>query len=125
MASSILPIDSETLTLSNDAAKAAATPYAQAYQSAQPYAYGCIENFLPPDILERVRAELDELPEAQTSFDRAQERLKTSYVPERLPPYTRNLFYVLNSKPFLMFLEELTGINGLIPDPYFLGGWDT
>jgi hypothetical protein len=28
----------------------------------------------------------------------------------------------MNSGPFLTFLEELTGIEGLIPDPHYLGG---
>ena len=73
-------------------------------------------------MLDNVREEPKALPEAETSFDRPQEKLKTSYVPERLPPYTRNLFYILNSRPFVQFLENLTGIKGLIPDPYFAGG---
>ena len=55
-------------------------------------------------------------------FDRAQEKLKSQFVTERLQAYTRRLLYALNSRPFLMFLEELTGIDGLIPDPYFTGG---
>jgi len=52
-------------------------------------------------------------------FDRAQEKLKTCYIPERLPAYSRSLFYALNSRPFLFFLAEMTDIKGLIPDPYF------
>jgi hypothetical protein len=35
---------------------------------------------------------------------------------------TRNLFAELNSQAFLGFLEELTGIKGLVSDPYFDGG---
>ena len=69
-----------------------------------------------------MREELQQLPEAEMSFDRPQEKLKTSYLPERLPLYTKNLFYALNSRPFILFLEELTGIGGLIPDPYYAGG---
>ncbi|MEZ5754363.1 MAG: 2OG-Fe(II) oxygenase [Paracoccaceae bacterium] len=118
----VLPIDPETLLISTDAAREAARPHAEAYRSAQPYPHGGFDNFLPPEILERVLVELRDLPEAETSFDRAQERLKTSYTPERLGTYTKNLFYALNSKPFILFLEELTGISGLIPDPYFSGG---
>ncbi len=122
MSQPVIQMDPETLSLSTESAKTAAKPYAEAYQSAQPFAHGCIDNFLPPEVLERVRKELEDLPDPETSFDRDQERLKTSYSPERLPPYTRNLFYVLNSRPFILFLEELTGIKGLIPDPYFMGG---
>lgn len=122
MTEPVLPFDPETLLLSSEAARAAARPHAEAYRSAQPYPHAGFDNFLPPQILERVISELQELPEAETNFSREQERLKTSYLPERLGTYTKNLFYALNSRPFLMFLEELTGINGLIPDPYFSGG---
>ena len=32
------------------------------------------------------------------------------------------MLYQFNSAPFLRFLERLTGIDQLIPDPYFIGG---
>lgn len=35
---------------------------------------------------------------------------------------TRVLFHELNSASFVRFLERLTGIEGLIPDPHYLGG---
>ena len=122
MTTPVLPVDPETLVLASQAARAAAREAAPAYRAAQPFPHGCFDGFLAPEILERVRAELQSLPEAATSFDRPQERLKTSYLPERLPPYTRALFHALNSRGFLAFLEELTGIEGLVPDPYFMGG---
>lgn len=37
-------------------------------------------------------------------------------------PFITNLLNALNSAQFLGFLEKLTGIKGLIPDPHFLGG---
>ena len=113
MTSPILLIDPETLLLDTDAARAAGKAAAEEYQSKKPYPYGGFDNFLPPEILERVIAELQEMPQAEASFDRAQERLKSSYIPERLPTYTRSLFYALNSRPMLFFLEELTGIKGI------------
>ncbi|MFV0244814.1 MAG: 2OG-Fe(II) oxygenase [Qingshengfaniella sp.] len=119
---SVLSIDADTLFLEGQTARAAGQAAAAAYQARKPYPYGSFEDFLPAEILDRVNAELKQLPESDTSFDRPQEKLKTSYIPERLPPYTRNLFYVLNSRPFVQFLEALTGIKGLIPDPYFAGG---
>lgn len=118
----VYQIDPENLLISTNQAREAAAPFASTYQSAKPYAHAGFDNFLPPQILDRVREELRELPEAETMFDRPQEKLKSSYQPERLKPYTRALFHALNSKPFLAFLEELSGIDGLIPDPYFAGG---
>lgn len=122
MPSPVLNMDPNDFSLSTDSARAVGRAAAAAYRAAQPYPHGAFDNFLPPQILERVRADLAQLPESEASFDRAQERLKTSYLPERLPPYARALFYALNARPFLVFLEEMTGIEGLIPDPYFIGG---
>ncbi|RCW88792.1 2OG-Fe(II) oxygenase [Paracoccus lutimaris] len=119
---SVLAMDPDTLQLDPEVAKAVGKSASESYRNKQPYPYGGFDDFLPPEILDRVISELQALPEAETSFNRPQEKLKTSYVPERLPPYTRNLFYVLNSRPFVQFLENLTGIKGLIPDPYFAGG---
>ena len=118
----ILPFDIETLSLGNKVAKEAGDRFATEYSSRVPYPYGSFDNFLPEEILDRVVQEVQQLPEAESEFDRPQEKLKSSYSPERLPVYTRSLFYSLNSRPFLTFLEQLTGIPGLIPDPYFIGG---
>lgn len=122
MSAPVLPIDPETLLLPIDAAREAGRAAAESYRARNPYPHGCFDNFMPPEILDRVRNELRELPEAETFFNRPQEKLKTSYMPERLQPYTRSLFHTLNSRAFLAFLEELTGIDGLIPDPYYSGG---
>ena len=116
------PLDVDDLTIDTETARTVAGPFAERYQSATPYNHICIDGFLPETILERVRADLESLPtDADHSFDRAQERYKTTYNPDRLPTYSRNLFHAFNSRPFILFLEKLTGIEGLIPDPYFAG----
>lgn len=117
----VYPINPSTFYTDSDEAKAIGTAYADNYQGAKPYNHICIDNFLPEAILEKVREDLNELPEAESSFSRAQENLKSSYIPERLPTYTKDLFYAFNSRPFIRFLEEMTGITGLIPDPYYMG----
>lgn len=93
------------------------------YLSADPFPHISIDNFLPSaaldGCLERFPTNAD--PDSET-YDRSQERFKTSYNPDYLDVSTRNFFYALNSRPFIQFLENLTGIKGLIPDPYFLGG---
>lgn len=122
MSEPILPIDPKDLTIPMDAAREAGRNAAAAYRARTPYPHGCFDTFMPPEILERVREELRVLPEAETFFNSPQEKMKSSYQPERLAFYTRSLFYALNSRAFLAFLEEMTGIDGLIPDPYFAGG---
>jgi Rps23 Pro-64 3,4-dihydroxylase Tpa1-like proline 4-hydroxylase len=118
----VYPLDPVTLLTKADAAKKIGASFAERYQSGKPYNHICIDNFLSPDIIEHVREDLTQLPEqAEASFSRAQENLKSSYSPERLPEFTKNLFYAFNSRPFILLLEEMTGIKGLIPDPYYIG----
>ncbi len=121
MTDPVYPIDPDSLLTDTKSAKALGEHYAQRYQSAEPYHHICIDNFLPAPVIDHVISDLAQLPEAERSFSRAQENLKSSYIPERLPDFTKNLFYAFNSRPFLLFLEEMTGIKGLIPDPYFNG----
>ena len=121
MSEPIFPIDPEMLTIETAKAKAIGQERADSYQGAAPYNHICIDNFLPMEVVEKVRADLAGLPEAERSFDAAEEKLKSQYNPDRLPEYTRHLFQAFNSRPFILFLEEMTGIKGLIPDPYFIG----
>lgn len=121
MSDAIYPLDPESLRIETKTARAIGSRYAQAYQSGEPYNHICIDNFLPAQIIEHVLDDLKLLPDAEASFSRAQENLKSSYNPDRLPTYTRSLFHVFNSRQFVLFLEEMTGITGLIPDPYFNG----
>lgn len=121
MPSPIYPLDAETLSIDTDASRAAGRERSDAYRSAKPYNHICIDGFLPETIVEKVRADIAALPEPEASFDRPQERLKSSYNPEALPFFTKSLFHAFNARPFILFLEEMTGIQGLIPDPYYVG----
>jgi 2OG-Fe(II) oxygenase superfamily len=39
-----------------------------------------------------------------------------------IPPMISSMLYELSSPPTLKFLESVTGIGGIIPDPYYEGG---
>lgn len=93
------------------------------YVGAQPYPHIAIDDFVSPCVLEACLEDFPREPDPESlTFERAQERYKTSYNPDYLSPRVRSFFYSLNSRPFIRFLENMTGIKGLIPDPYFLGG---
>lgn len=95
----------------------------EAHQAAEPFPHTVIDDFLPADVLklcqERFPGEAD--PDSRT-FDRDQERFKTSYNPDYLEPELRAVFRELTSRAFIRMIENVTGIEGLIPDPYFMGG---
>jgi len=92
------------------------------YNSAHPFPHIVMDDFLPPEILERCLAEFpSNLASGGASFDRDQERYKSQFMPDDMSPWLRNLFYSFNSLPFVNLLQNITGIKGLTPDPYFLG----
>lgn len=94
-----------------------------AYAKAHPFPHVVIDDFVTPAALDMCLEDFPRVADPESrSFEREQERLKTSYNPDYLTPRVRAFFYSLNSRPFLTFLENMTGVKGLIPDPYFLGG---
>lgn len=95
----------------------------QAYQAASPFPHIVIDDFLPPLLLDKVLTHFDAVSRSDDdmTFDRPQERFKTSYQPDALSDELRQLFYLFNSRPFIRLVQNITGIKGLIPDPYFLG----
>lgn len=95
----------------------------KAYQGADPFPHIAIDDFLPEAILDRCLAEFPTDTSGITdSYDRKQERFKRAFTPDVLPPFSRNLFYAFNSRPFIQVVENICGIQGLIPDPFFEGG---
>jgi hypothetical protein len=94
-----------------------------AYVAAEPYPHICLDNFLNPGIVSRVAAEFPELGgRGDLRFNDPNQQKSASRGEYRFGPATRDLVHFLNSQPFLEFLSALTGIRGLIPDPYFIGG---
>ena len=91
------------------------------YLSNTPFPHIVIDNFLPGDCLRRV---LNEFPKREPGrFADANSNLKTGYQMEKIASsYITNLQNAFNSSQFIGYLEELTGIKGLIPDPHFVGG---
>jgi Rps23 Pro-64 3,4-dihydroxylase Tpa1-like proline 4-hydroxylase len=96
---------------------------AEEYKNNKPFPHIYIDNFLPAEAAE---AALRDFPEpkqlAWSEFNSPNEKKLAFDVVERLPSSVRDVLYFLNSRPMIQFLEALTGIQGVIPDPYYVGG---
>jgi hypothetical protein len=118
-------IDDRALTFRVDrkALMAIADERREAYASATPYAHTVMDDFLPEDVLENV---LREFPDPNAGkwhqFESALEKKLASNDERTMGPATRHLLAELNSGTFIDFLERLTGIEGLVPDPHLVGG---
>ena len=113
----------EAFLFDRDALTELATKHAKGYASAAPFPHVVIDNFLPTNVLERV---LGEFPKAGSpGWERYKDPLQVklgSRDEAALGPNTRMLLHEFNSAPFLDFLERLTGIDGLVSDPWLEGG---
>lgn len=97
--------------------------YHEQYINAKPFPHIVMDNFLPESVLEQI---LQEFPHPEKinwrKFDAPEEKKLASTSELQMGENTRFLLYQLNSSIFLNFLEKLTGIDGIIPDPHFIGG---
>jgi Rps23 Pro-64 3,4-dihydroxylase Tpa1-like proline 4-hydroxylase len=105
-----------------DQCLAAGTARASAYQQASPFPHIVMDEFLDRAMLRALASEFPERSSNSMAFDRDQERFKYQFQPSKAGPGLQYLLSQLNSGAFLAFLEAMTGIRGLIPDPYFEGG---
>lgn len=100
-----------------------ADEYHTRFINAKPFPHVAIDNLLPDEALETV---LEEFPGTKQidwiDFYGGVQTKLASKTEEQMGPFTRFLMYQLNSATFIKFLEKLTGIEGLIPDPHFWGG---
>jgi Rps23 Pro-64 3,4-dihydroxylase Tpa1-like proline 4-hydroxylase len=96
---------------------------AEKYRTAHPFPFIYFDDFLPEAAAE---AALSDYPQPKQlnweSFSNQNEKKLAFDAVEKLPDGDRDVLLFMNSRPFLQFLEILTGITGLIPDPYFEGG---
>ena len=94
------------------------------YQANPPFPHIYFDNFLPVEVAE---AALEDFPEPKEAAWNAQkdvnQKKKLAFdAVERLPESLRDVLYFLNSRPMLQFLEKLTGIGCVLPDPNYVGG---
>jgi hypothetical protein len=94
------------------------------YCFAEPFPHTVLDDFLPQEV---ARAALEHFPHQPLASDRVFDQgyaglHKRQILPEECDGAARQLFHFMNSRPILQFLEGLTTIQGLIPDPNFTGG---
>jgi Rps23 Pro-64 3,4-dihydroxylase Tpa1-like proline 4-hydroxylase len=114
---------SSIFVLNSERLKSLAEKLSGVYASAEPFPHIVIDDFLPTDVLRRVA---ENFPNAGNIewYKFADPRSKKLAAEDEslIEDNARWLLYQLNSATFMKFLETLTGIEGLIPDPYFAGG---
>lgn len=116
-----LSVDGECVTLDRDECLRLGRALHDEYVGNRSYPHIVIDDLFPAAALRRM---VDEFPARQAgAFADQHSNLKTGYQMEKIRSnYISNFLNMLNSSQFLGFLEELTGIRGLLTDPHFAGG---
>ena len=120
-----LPIKTDDgLQLNANEAKELGSLLRDDFWNASPYPHIVVDDILPKALIDRV---LVEFPAERNASDVIFNigyggEQKRQILPEDCNSFSRDLFHFFNSKPILDFLEGLTGIEGLLPDPHFAGG---
>jgi len=100
-----------------------ATELSTGYSAAQPFPHIVTDDFLPAALADRL---LEEFPDpSKIAWDRqANPRSKklSTEVLDEVSPFTAQVLQSFNTPHALRFLERLTGIPALVPDPYYTGG---
>ena len=97
--------------------------YSAAYSRAEPFPHAVIEDFLPTELCEQLLAEFPTAEQIEwMRFDKHHSKKLATRGDDQFGPATRQVMQQFSSAACLSFLETLTGIAGLMPDPYFEGG---
>lgn len=121
----ILPIDlSNGLKLDPKRAREIGAAMSGDYCFAEPFPHIVLDNFLPEDVISGLSSHFPKSAlESDIVFNSGYAgHHKRQVLPSDCDDFCRRTFDFFNSQPFLEFLEGLSSIDGLLPDPYFVGG---
>jgi hypothetical protein len=93
------------------------------YATAMPFPHVVIDAFLPDEVCARLLAEFPSRTAIDwLCFNKDHSKKLATRGDGQFGEYTHQVLLQFNTPACLQFLETLTGISGLIPDPYFEGG---
>ncbi len=93
------------------------------YAAANPFPHCVIDNFLNANIAQKILLEFpDDENEIWWKYDNVLERKSASDDLRRFPVTIAKTIHALNHQSFIDQLQLLTGIDGLMSDPYLHGG---
>jgi 2OG-Fe(II) oxygenase superfamily len=94
------------------------------YRSAWPFPHAVIDELVPVDVARACHEEFDQASREhwQLYTDAGNTRKLELSDETRMGPVTRQLVAQFNGRVMIEFLQELTGIDGLVGDPHLVGG---
>jgi hypothetical protein len=97
----------------------------QNYNERSPYPYAYFDGLFDDSLLDQVNNEIDQSSFAKDSreIEGEEVKIRSDFEDnEALPTAIKQVFEIINGGKFLNLTTHLTGIKGLISDPYYDGG---
>jgi Rps23 Pro-64 3,4-dihydroxylase Tpa1-like proline 4-hydroxylase len=94
------------------------------YAAATPYPHMCIDQFMDLELINQIERSVptpNTNPKYDFYYNKGFEEKWALSNELHLPDDIKKLIHALNSGPFIRFLEALTGIEHLLPDPHLYG----
>jgi Rps23 Pro-64 3,4-dihydroxylase Tpa1-like proline 4-hydroxylase len=88
------------------------------YRGAKPFPHIMLDGLFSEALLDQAVAELPAASARWTTYNTVNESKQVCSDAGLFGPTAEIIVHALNSAPFVRFLERLTGITGLIPDPH-------
>ena len=88
------------------------------YRMARPFPHIVLDDLFSAALLDQAIAELPGVEARWTGYETVNERKQVCSDTAAFGPTAETIAHALNSSRFVRFLEALTGILGLIPDPH-------
>lgn len=99
---------------------------AREFSEASPFKHIVIDNFLEKEMADQLLHDLDHDNQDKwdkRNHDKIQIKWRSDWKnDDDIPEKTLSIIQYLNGGTFLRWLSEITGIEGIIPDPYLTGG---
>jgi 2OG-Fe(II) oxygenase superfamily len=112
-----------SLMLEPERLRALAERFRGDYARNSPFPHAVIDEFLPAPVADEILERFPTSREIPWRRHDGEHEWKLEFTEHHaMPPVIRQFFFEANSRAFLEFLESLTGIVGLISDPYLEGG---
>jgi len=95
------------------------------YKENKPFPHIVIDNFMPLTTAQLISNEYPQVRNQSSAFKFHNHQYVSRYFLEDTREFSHHLKLfaaAISTRSFLLFLETLTGIKALIPDPYFMGG---
>tara|TARA_Y100000768_G_C23841983_1_gene616634 strand:- start:54 stop:893 length:840 start_codon:yes stop_codon:yes gene_type:complete len=93
------------------------------YQNASPYPHIMLEDFLEEWAADKALEQFPKIKdEGWIHYVHVNERKHGLNKLDLIPPFIREVINELNTKEFISWLEQITGIDNLLPDDTFEGG---